>query len=279
MIRRCVPEDEMLQILKACHDSPYGGHHAGIRTAAKVLQSGFYWPTLFKDANEFVKNCDACQRMSNIVKRHEMAMNYNLIIEPFDVWGLDFMGPFLPSNRYTHILVAVDHATKWVEGIPTTHADAATSIKMIKDIIFPRFGVPRVLSTDGGTHFMEGTFRKILRKYGVTHRVSSPYHPQTSGQVELLNREIKSILQKTVSTTRKDWSMRLNDSLWAYRTAFKNPMGTTSFKMDYGKACHLPLELEHKAFWAVRRLNYDFKTTGEKRLLDIYALDELRSEA
>lgn len=95
---------------------------------------------------------------------------------------------------------------------------------------------------------MEGTFRKILHKYGVTHRVASPYHPQTSGQVELSNREIKSILQKTVSTTRKDWSTRLNDSLWAYRTTFKNPTETTPYKMVYGKPCHLPLELEHKLY-------------------------------
>jgi len=189
-----------------CHDSPYGGHHAGHRTAAKVLQSGFYWPTLFKDTRNFVKNCDACQRIGNIEKRQEMSMNYNLVIEPFDIWGMDYKGPFVLSNGFTHILVDVDYFTKWVEAIPTAHADAATSIKMIKDIIFLRFGVPRFLITDGGTHFLKGTFRKKLHKYGVTHRVASPYHPQTSGQVELSNREIKSILEKTVTRSRKDWA-------------------------------------------------------------------------
>jgi transposase InsO family protein len=121
--------------------------------------------------------------MSNISKRHEMTMNYNLILEPFDIWGMDFMGPFPPSNGYTHILVAVDYVTKWVEAIPTSRADVATSIKMIKDIIFPRFGVPRVLITDGGTHFMEGSFRRILHKYGVNHQVATPYYPHTSGKV------------------------------------------------------------------------------------------------
>jgi hypothetical protein len=217
--------------------------------------------------------------MGNIGRRQEMAMNYNLIIDPFDVWGMDYMGPFPPSNGCTHILVVVDYVTKWVEAIPTAHADVATSIKIIKHIIFPRFGVPRLLITDGGTHFMKGTFRKILHKYGVTHHVASPYHPQTSGQVELSNREIKVILQKMVQKSRKDWATKLNDSLWAYRTAYKNPMGMTPYKMVYGKACHLPLELEHKAYWAIKSLNYDFKAAGEKCLLDIHALDELRSEA
>ena len=109
IIRKCVPDHEMHSMLLACHDSPYGGHHAGDRTAAKVLQSGFYWPTLFKDARNFVKNCDACQRIGNIGKRQEMAMNYNLVIEPFDIWRMDYMGPFVLSNGFTHILVAVDY--------------------------------------------------------------------------------------------------------------------------------------------------------------------------
>src|SRR3954468_24883425 len=106
---------------------------------------------------------------------------------------------------------------------------------------------------------MKGTFRKILEKYGVTHRVASPYHPQTSGQVELSNRELKTILEKTVDKSRKDWSYKLNDTLWAHRTVFKTPMGMTPYKMVFGKACHLPLELEHKSFWTIKNLNYDFK--------------------
>ena len=107
---------------------------------------------------------------------------------------------------YTHILVAVDYVTKWVEAIPTESADHKTSLKMLKEVIFPRFGVPSYLMTDGGSHFTHGAFRKALAKYDVNHRISSPYHPQTSGQVELTNREIKLILQKTVNSSRKDWS-------------------------------------------------------------------------
>ena len=116
--------------------SVYGGHHAGDRTAQKVLQSGFYWPTLFKDARKFVLSCDECQRVGNISRRNEMPMNYSLVIEPFNCWGFDFMGPFPPSKGYTHILVAVDYVTKWVEAIPTSSADGKTSLKCSKMSFF-----------------------------------------------------------------------------------------------------------------------------------------------
>ena len=133
-----------------------------------------------------------------------MPMNYSLVIEPFDCWGFDFMGPFPPSEGYTHILVDVDYVTKWVEDIPTNSDDGKTSLKMLKDVIFPRFGVPRYLMTDGGSHFIHDSFRKTLAKYDVNHIISSTYHPATTGQVELSNREIKSILQKIVNRSRKN---------------------------------------------------------------------------
>src|SRR3954462_12504974 len=133
--------------------------------------------------------------------------------------------------------------------------------------------------TDGGSHFTHGDFRKALAKYDVKHIIASCYQPQTSGQVELNNREIKLILQKIVNSSRKDWSKKLGDALWAYRTAYKNPMGISRYMMVYGKACHLPLELEHKAFWVVRELNADPKLAGEKRLMNMTSLDEWRSEA
>jgi transposase InsO family protein len=124
-------------------------------------------------------------------------------------------------------------------------------------VIFPRFGTPRILISDGGTHFTGKNFKKCLSKLGIEHRVSTAYHPQTNGQAEMSNRQLKSILNKTIEKGGKDWSKKLDGALWAYRTAFKTPIVMTPYQFVYGKACHLPVELEHKAYWAIKEMNLD----------------------
>ncbi|GJW55557.1 reverse transcriptase domain-containing protein [Tanacetum coccineum] len=118
-----------------------------------------------------------------------------------------------------------------------------------------------------------------MLKYGVTHRLSTVYHPQISGQVEVSNRGLKRILEKTIGENCASWSDKLDDALWAFRTAFKTPIGCTPYKLVYGKACHLPIELKHKAYWALKHCNYDLVTAGDHRKVQMNELSELRDQA
>ncbi|GJZ27250.1 reverse transcriptase domain-containing protein [Tanacetum coccineum] len=170
VIRRCVHDKEALDILEACHHGPTTGHHGANLTAKKVFDARFFWPTIYKDAHELVKNCDSCQRQGKISQWDEMPQN---------------------------------------------------SIQ----------------------------FAKVMLKYEVNHRLSTAYHPQTSGQVEVSNRGLKRILERTVGENRASWSDKLDDALWAFRTAYKTPIRCTPYKLVYGKACHLPInELRDQAY-------------------------------
>ncbi|GJS38223.1 reverse transcriptase domain-containing protein [Tanacetum coccineum] len=252
IIRRCVFGQEALEILKSCHEGPTGGHHSANITARKVFDTGFFWPTIYKDAYELIKSCDACQRQGKISHRDEM-----------------------PQNA---IQVSVDYLFKWVEAKALPTNDARVVVKFLKSL-FSQFGAPRAIISDRGTHFCNDKFEKVMSKYGVTHRLSTAYHPQTSGQVEVTNRGLKRILERTVGENRASWSDKLDDALWAFRTAYKTPIGCTPYKLVYGKSCHLPVELEHKAYWALKHANFDLKTAGDHRKLQLNKLNELRDQA
>jgi transposase InsO family protein len=208
-----------------------------------------------------------------------MPLKYNLQIDLFGIWGIDFLGPFTNSNGYEHILVMVDYVSTWVEAIPCRRASMKESISMIKNVIFPRYGISRILISDGGTHFTGNSFRKFLSKLGIEHRVATAYHPQTYGQAETSNQQLNSILNKTVEKGGKYWSKKLDEALWAYRTAHKTPIGMTPYQFVYGRSCHLPLELEHKAYLVIKEMNHDVDAARIKRRIQISELEDMRLKA
>ncbi|GKB55453.1 reverse transcriptase domain-containing protein [Tanacetum coccineum] len=134
IIRRCVFGQEALEILKAFHEGPTGGHHSAKITARKVFDTGFFWPTIYKDAYKLIKSCDACQRQGKISQRDEMPQNAIQVCEIFDVWGIDFMGPFPSSRGNKYILVAVDYLSKWVEAKALPTNDARVVVKFLKSL-------------------------------------------------------------------------------------------------------------------------------------------------
>nr|GEV64430.1 reverse transcriptase domain-containing protein [Tanacetum cinerariifolium] len=217
VIRRCVHGQEAVDILKACHNGTIGGHHGPNYTAKK----------------------------GKISQWDKMPQNSIQVYDIFAVWGIDFMGPFLSSRGNKYILVAVNYFSKWVEAKALPTNDAQVVCKFLKSL-FSRFGTPCAINSDRGTHFYNDQSAKVMLKYGVTYHLAIAYHPQTSRQVEVSNRSLKRILERTVEENRASWSDKLHDALWAFHTAFKTPIGCTPYKLVYGNACHLPIELEHK---------------------------------
>nr|GEX46680.1 reverse transcriptase domain-containing protein [Tanacetum cinerariifolium] len=197
---------------------PTGGHHGTNFTTKKVFDAGFLWSTIYREAHELVTRCDTCQRQGKILQHDEMPQNEIQVCEIFDVWGINFIGPFPSSRGNKYILVAVDYLSKWVEA-------------------------------------------------------------KTSGQVEVSNRGLKRILERTVGENRASWSEKLEDALRAFRTAYKTPIGCTAYKLVYGKSCHLPIELEHKVYWALKHANFDLNTKGDHRKIQLNELNELRDQA
>nr|GEW03322.1 reverse transcriptase domain-containing protein [Tanacetum cinerariifolium] len=187
------------------------------------------------------------------------------------------MGPFPRSKGNKYILVTVDYLSKWVEAKALPTNDARVVVKFLKSL-FSWFGTSKAIITDRGTHFCNDQFSRVMSKYGVTHRLSTAYHPQTSGQVEVINRGLKRILERTVGKNHALWSDKLEDALWAFRTAFKTPIRCTPYRLVYGKSYYLPLELEHKAFWALKHANFDLKTSSDHQKLQLNELSELRDQ-
>nr|GFA54032.1 reverse transcriptase domain-containing protein [Tanacetum cinerariifolium] len=214
IIQRCVAGKEAIDILNACHSGPTGRHYRANYTAKKVFDSGFYWPTIYKDAFGLVKRCDSCQRQGKISQKDEMPQNSIQVYEIFDIWGIDFMGLFSSSKGNKYILVAVDYLSKWVEAKALPINDARVIVKFLKSL-FSRFGTPKAIISDRGTHFYNDQFARIMSKYGITHRLSTAYHPQTSGHVEVTNRGLKRILERTAyenSFIYKERTKKLHDA-------------------------------------------------------------------
>ncbi|GJW49531.1 reverse transcriptase domain-containing protein, partial [Tanacetum coccineum] len=186
VIRRCVFGQEAYDILMACHDGPTSGHHGANYTAKKVFDSGFYWPTIYRDSHDLVTRCDACQHTGKISQKDEMPQNAIQVCEIFDVWGI-------------------------VEAKVLPTKDARVVYKFLKSL-FARFGTLRAIVSNRGTHFCNDHFTKVMLKYGVTHRLSTAYHPQTSGQVDVSNRGLKRIRERTVGEYRALWSDKLDDA-------------------------------------------------------------------
>ncbi|RVX18526.1 Retrovirus-related Pol polyprotein from transposon 17.6 [Vitis vinifera] len=188
------PEESLMLLAK----TPWYAHIANYLVTGEV-------------PNQIIRKCVPEEEQQGILNHcHESACGGHFASQKTAMKGIDFMGPFPMSFGNSYILVMVDYVSKWVEAIPCKHNDHRVVLKFLKENIFSRFGMPKAIISDGGTHFCNRPSETLLAKYGVKHKVATPYHPHTSGQVELANREIKNILMKVVITSRRDWSIKLH---------------------------------------------------------------------
>ncbi|GJQ90789.1 reverse transcriptase domain-containing protein [Tanacetum coccineum] len=179
---------------------------------------------------------------------------------------------------FEYILVTVDYVSKWAEAQALPTNDARVVITFLKKL-FCQFGMPKALISDRGTHFSNKIMEKTMKRDGVNHHFSTSYHPQTSGQVENTNKALKRILEKTVKDNLAIWSRKLDDAPWAFRTAYKTPTNITPYKLVYGKNYHLPFEIKHRAYWALKNCYPDLIAAREKQMFQLHKLYELRHQA
>ncbi|GJU72104.1 reverse transcriptase domain-containing protein [Tanacetum coccineum] len=223
----------------------------------------YFWddPYLFRIcADQVIRRCVYGQEAVDILTAchngptggHHGA-NYtakNYFVRSSTYGGIDLWARSRLTRGNKYISWPFHYLTKWVE-VKRFHQLMSEMFFRFLKSLFAHFGTSRAIISDRGTHFCNDQFAKVMLKYRVTHRLSTAYHPQTSGQVEVSNSGLKCILERTVGENHASWSDKLEDALWAFRTAFKTPIGCTPYKLVYEKACHLPIELEHKAYWAL----------------------------
>uniref|UniRef100_A0A2N9G4I2 Integrase catalytic domain-containing protein n=1 Tax=Fagus sylvatica TaxID=28930 RepID=A0A2N9G4I2_FAGSY len=226
---------ESQMVIKETHAGECGEDQGKKRLYQCLLTLDYYWPTMKKDAADFVKTCHTCQVQANLIHTHPTSLQNMATPWPFHTWGLDLIGPINPaSGGYIWILVATEYFTKWAEAIPLRKATGAAVANFIRKHIITRFGIPYKLISDNGTPFINKDMREVLEHYQVKHRRSTPYYPQGNGQAEATNRMLLRILSKMVFDYGNDWRAHLADVLWAYRSSPKIATGFTPFSLVYG---------------------------------------------
>ncbi|CAL9011308.1 unnamed protein product [Prunus brigantina] len=248
---KCLGESEARQAMQEIHAGECREHQGMKKLHRQLLSIGYYWPTMKKDAHDFVKKCHTCQIHANLNMRTPW---------PFHTWGLDLIGTIHPpSDGYIWILTATEYFTKWVEAIPLRKATGAAVSNFIRECIVCRFGIPYKMVTDNGTPFVNKQVSSTLSGYGIKHRRSTPYYPQGNGQAEATNKTILRILSKMIY----------------------DATGFSPYSLVYGSEAISPVEITIPTarIAAVNDLEWDTKTCSDWRLLDLKAVDERRMEA
>jgi transposase InsO family protein len=232
-------------ILAKSHEGIIRGHYIGKETAQKVLRAGLWWPTLHRDTKDYYRACNVCQIIWKLSRRDEMSLAPQLTLQEFEKWAIDFVGPVNPIGKHTrvrYIIIATEYLIIWAEAREVKDCSATIATRFIFDDIITRFGCPKILMSDQGTHFINKTVEALTGEFEVHHQKSTPYHPQENGTVEAFNKILETTLTKICSANRNDWDLRVLAVLWAYRITCKKLTMQTPFKLVYGLEAAFPME-------------------------------------
>jgi transposase InsO family protein len=271
---RCLQHPETNEVLKDIHEGECGNHTAGRSLYSKILRTGYYWPTMKQDAEEYAKKCDACQRHSNIYHQPAEPMYPVLSPWPFMKWGMDIVGPMTESSAgKKYFLAMTDYFSKWIEAEAYAKIQESHVISFIKRNILTRFGVPSEIICDNGSQFIGKKTTNFCERWGIKMITSTPVHPQANGQAESSNKIIMNNLKKRLGQAKGKWAEELPFVLWADRTTPKNATGQTPFALVFGAEAVLPTEMDLPTA-RVGLLTYE--RNKELLLEDLEAATELR---
>jgi len=230
-------QPERQRVMRELHND-HG--HPQVEGTFGVISTRFWWPGMFEDVKMHVQNCGDCAQHAR--PNHREESHPLLVTKLFDRWQMDLIGPLpVTARRNRYICVAVECLTRWAEAAPLRAATAEEVEKFVKKNIIPRFGCPRHLQTDNGTHFSNKIMQKLTEEYGIQHHFSTAYHPQSNGMVERLNQTLAHALARTCHG--KDWDLNLDQCLTAYRTTRHSTTGQTPAKLLFGEELTLPVEV------------------------------------
>src|SRR6266508_438607 len=277
ILMRCISKEDGRRLLKEIHSGICGNHAASRTLVGKAYRQGFFWPTAVTDADELVRKCEGCQYFARQIHMPAQELQTIPITWPFAVWGLDMVGPLQKApGGYTHLFVAIDKFTKWIEAKPVATITAAKAKEFFQDIVV-RFGVPNRIITDNGTQFTGSEFKDWCEEMGIKICYASVAHPQTNGQVERANgmvlQGVKSRVFDRLKPYAGKWARELPSVFWALRTSPSRATGESPFFLTYGSEAVLPTKLD---FGSSRVRNFNEELSEDSRLADLDQLKEAR---
>ncbi|XP_025640864.1 uncharacterized protein [Arachis hypogaea] len=241
---KCISKEEAEEVMAETHEGVCGNHIGGRALAAKILRTGYYWPTIKRDCITKVKACDNCQKHATLSETPAEELHTIEVSWPFDRWGLDILGPFPKApGQVKFLLVSIDYFSKWIEAQPLAHITSEKVRSFLWKNIICRFGIPREIISDNGRQFTDHKLAAFLTNFNIKHHFSSVEHPQTNGQVESANRIILQGLKKKLGEAKGEWADLIPEILWSYNTSIQSATGETPFKLVYGAEALIPVEV------------------------------------